>query len=733
MAKDVLSKTVRIDDKTYDPKGAKLEIWTKGRHKYVIHHLDKKGIQPSSLTYYYIDGDKISASLTDDEVIKAWLSQIETVDKKVYKVIQDPYSDEPVTKRVYGDGKSFYYLNNGCSISIEWRGDKPNPDFTLGTFSNPDDAERYYRKKDTNGVRNGPDRYLKDTVENPVIITSSVDDANDKSKLPTSSWVVEEPFDNGIAGISVEMTEPNYRDKSTVDNKVVTVNMPTGFTENDGKGYLVWTNHGLQYNTKALPNGTAYSRTLLIDTQGNVVDPGSTTSTTGLRAVEAVTQGDIITHFARGTKDSNIVSEVIEKFKSMVVALHGISRSDYDLKLCEPDSEACKLIEYKSPLESPNNPPQQAAINDTPPGPSQSSTKIKLNIQGLFGSDGTTPGSTSSVFEIKAKTDMPTFTIWTGEIPQSEEIDVFNDLQELDDEYIESGYSGEEEQTLKLSAGEGLKTDEEYVAEVNQTYAPNDPATSNTPGGGTGLVSTGTYTSQLPNESSRGTGSVKPGFNGVPYYQQFDSRWANVIYGRANDGTFVEATVKPTVGSVNVTWNGGTYTIKCDHYKGNKGFSSIQGGGCGITSTSMIISYWAVKGKCKPTSPVKIAKLASENGSRPGPPCNGTQPGGRNGGFGKAIKANFNIDFDASNGKEAQELVKKGFPVLFCGQNFSGKNSNGRATKPYGGHFIVITGYDNGKWRVNDPGRNVDDGGIAYFDTFPSGGFWKFIPAGMSA
>lgn len=456
MAEDKLGKAVRIDEKKYDPKGAKLEVWTKGRHKYLVKHLDPKGIKaPPTDTIRYIDRDKISASLTDDEVIKAWLSEIEAVAKinpsvEVYKVIQDPYSDEPVTKRVYGDGKSPYYLNNGCSINIEWRGQKPNPDFTLGTFSNPKDAENYYRKR-TNGVRNGPNRYLRDTVENPVILTSSVDDTYDKSKLPSSTWVVEEPFDEGIAAISVKMTEPNYRDKSSVNNKIVTVNMPTGFTENGGKGYLVWTNHGLQYDTKALPYGTEYQRTLLIDTQGNVVDPGSTTSTSGLRAVNAVTTGDIITHFGSGTKDSNIVSEVIEKFKSMIVNLHGISRSDYDLKLCSPDSEACKLIEYKSPLEGPNNTPQQAATNDTPPGPSQSTTKIKLNIQGLFDSgDGTTPGNTASVFEIKAKTDMPTFTIWTGEIPKTEEIDEFKDSPELDDEYTEDGYKGEEETGLTL-------------------------------------------------------------------------------------------------------------------------------------------------------------------------------------------------------------------------------------------------------------------------------------------
>ena len=487
MAEDKLGKAVRIDEKKYDPKGAKLEVWTKGRHKYLIKHLDPKGIKaPPTDTIRYIDGDKISASLTDDEVIKAWLSEIEAAAKinpavKVYKVIQDPYSDEPVTKRVYGDGKSPYYLNNGCSINIEWRGQKPNPDFTLGTFSNPEDAENYYRKR-TNGVRNGPNRYLRDSVENPVILTSSVDDTYDSSKLPTSTWVVEEPFDEGIAGISVEMTEPNYRDKSSVDNKIVTVNMPTGFTENGGKGYLVWTNHGLQYDTKALPYGTEYQRTLLIDTQGNVVDPGSTTSTSGLRAVNAVTTGDIITYFGSGTKDANIVSNVIEKFKSMVTQLHGIPYDSYDLKLCSPDSEACKLIEYKSPLEGPNNPPVVAAINDTPPGLSQSGTKIKLNIQGLFESvDGTTPGKTASVFEIKAKTDMPTFTIWAGEIPQTEEVDIFDDLEELDDEYSESNYAGEEEKIAEFespSALEEVSGGASYVTDPSSTstYTPDPNA-----------------------------------------------------------------------------------------------------------------------------------------------------------------------------------------------------------------------------------------------------------------
>jgi hypothetical protein len=442
MAEDILGKAVRIDDKQFNPKGAKFEVWTKRRHKYIKWYRDIGGPSavPTISTEYYIDGDKISASLTDDEVIKAWLSHREAVAKfrsdiQVYKVIQDPYSDdEPVTKRVYGDGKSPYYLNNGCSINIEWRGQKPNPDFILGTFSNPEDAEDYYRKS-TNGVRNGPDRFLRTTDENPVILTSSVDDATDGSKLPTSSWVVETPFIVGIDIDQPEMSEPNYRDKSTVNDKVVTVNLPKGFTENGGKGYLAWTDGGLQYDSKSIPHNTPFEM-MYIDSRGYGM---------GGRP------RDQIVYFYRNNKDSDIVSDVIEKFKSMVTDLHGISRNDYDLKLCSPDSEACKLIDYKSPLEASNKTPQQAAVSDTPPGPSQSNTKIKLSIQGLFDSgDGTTPGSTSSVFEIKAKTDMPTFTIWTGKIPKTEEIDVFDDLQELDDEYTEGDYKGEEETGLTL-------------------------------------------------------------------------------------------------------------------------------------------------------------------------------------------------------------------------------------------------------------------------------------------
>jgi hypothetical protein len=506
MAQDVLGKTVRIDDKRYDPKGAKLEVWTKGRHKYLIRYVDPEGKNaPESSKILYINttgkAEKPNASLSDDEVIKEYLLEIKQtvlfnievglsphpMCHQILKVIQDPYSNETINKRIYGDG-SPYYLNNGCSISIEWLGQKPNPDFFLGTFSNPNDAEKYYRrnlipKESASGFnkKRGPSRYLrlerdttrladgidrnaawyllngahkgfnKDGVvilpespeEDGVIITSGVDNADDSSTLPTSSWVIDEgtvnpinDFDNdGIDDLfEGPFSEGLFRDKSYVWDKKVTIKLPEGVNEEK----LVWTNKmdNLQYISNSLPEGSEYNKTILVPTgfTGSNGEPG-------MRPVEVTETKPIIQYFRSSQKDSNIILEVIERFKSMVISKNGIR--DYDLKLCSPDSESCKFIDYISPLEDikPVTPVEPVAAADAPP---VDNGKIKLNIQGLFDIDGTTPGSSQSVFEIKAKTTMPSFLVWTGEIPKTDETDEFDD-SELDDEYIEGGFQGEED------------------------------------------------------------------------------------------------------------------------------------------------------------------------------------------------------------------------------------------------------------------------------------------------
>ncbi len=395
---DKLGKSYRIDDRRYVKDGSKVEVWTKGRHKYLVHQLDPKGIKaPATNTITYINREKISASLTDDEVINLWLEECKTAvefnsknkisnpNVDAWKIIQNPYEEIPPKKRVYGETP--YYLNNGCSVEVKWIGRIPNPGFDLGTFSNPKAAD----------YLGAPvDRYLSNQP-----ITSSVDDAKNKNTLmPVSNWTVAEPFEDGIDSNSNPFfTEPNYKDKPYVSYKEVKVNLPSGVKEEGD--YLVWTNGGLQYNTKALPTSERNGRS-------------------DLR----------ISNFNDYDEDSRILELIIAKFKIQVADTQGIN--DYRLGLCEPSTETCNLLEYKSPLQpKPAEPPSTPIqpISGTP-----SVVKVPINVDGL--EDG---------LEIKALYGI-SFEVWVG---QKEEIAVL-DGEELDEEYLEGAFSGEEEQRIVL-------------------------------------------------------------------------------------------------------------------------------------------------------------------------------------------------------------------------------------------------------------------------------------------
>ena len=405
---DQLLKSVRITD------AIKVEVYQQGRRrKYALFYdsanpkiNNKRGNTDNTKS------EKYDVSLTDDQVIEEALKSYNlrfSDGVNLYKVEQDPYQEVP--KRIYGSTQTPYYLNNGCRITVEWMGRKPNEYFNLGTFSTAKESQQFKIDQWVLGGYAGG--YIPRWRENENI-TSDYDVSSLYSMAPFSTWVVP----TGEISESTLQEIPNYRDYTTVEEKWITVYLPDEVTENGGK-YLIWNKNNELANWNEDRNNTYFS---------------------------------II-------KDESIVSQVIQKFKSMVTKLHGIS--DYDLKLCPIDVEYCKLIDYKSPIKAPDNTPQQAAINDTPTGSSQSTTKIKLNIQGLFDSGTGTTGTTSSVFEIKAKTDMPTFTIWTGEIPKTEEIDVFDDLQELDEEYIEDKFNGDEE------APPDIKDPDPLVSNVN--------------------------------------------------------------------------------------------------------------------------------------------------------------------------------------------------------------------------------------------------------------------------
>lgn len=273
-------------------------------------------------------------------------------------------------------------------------------------------------------------------------------------------------------------------------------------------------------------------------------------------------------------------------------------------------------------------------------------------------------------------------------------------------------------------------------------------------------------------------------YSKVPYYAQFDSRWSNNLYGRVTleDGslffwennsfitTFNKGRGDEVEGVITKSgtkeYEGKKFRVRLDAGgwpNGERGLSSIGDAGCGITSLTMVINYWATKRKSIGlfTTPIKMASLALTEGARPGKYINEFTPD-----FKKALEANskdkdgkvkpypwvlqgcsgtsmdsmvkgvkreFGLTLTelCENGKKDDQNIQKatlaidkelkeGNPVIWLisskydtkkGEKptTGGKSATGQIKMP-GGHFMVIvakTMFD-GKLRyiVNDPGSN---------------------------
>jgi hypothetical protein len=437
MAQDQLLKAVRITD------DMKLEVYQQGKkRKYaIIYDGGNDYINNRRNNTENTKSEKYDVAMSDDDIIQEFLKRYNnwfySAEKK-YVITQNPYKD-PAPVRTYGTGgtASPYYLNNGCAINIQWIGKIPNPEFNPGTYSNLYHAENA-------GEDNGKPRYLEN-----VTITATSDAADNSNILPKSSWSVSPPITDGL--FEPKEVPVDYRDTSYVQDKIVTVTLPNGFTENGGKGYLVWTQGGLQYDSKSIPENTPAQRILF---DGQYIDVGYSKPK------------DQITYFSNSNKDSDIIEKVISDFESKVSSLHGIFR--YELKLCAPNNEACSLVPYKSPLE----PPVKANDLQTPVAATQSVPKIKFTIDGL-GDD----------LQVKAKENLPDFTIWTGLIPKPKALtDDYDELSELDPIYSESLFAGNEEELAKITQANSIDDepvgpvfDEQLAGEVDKSTIGSGP------------------------------------------------------------------------------------------------------------------------------------------------------------------------------------------------------------------------------------------------------------------
>ena len=359
--------------------------------------------------------------------------------KPYFTYLQDPFSETPPPKRIYGGGglgtpevdnvgPTPYYLNNGCKVNIKWTGKVPNPDFNPGTFSTPSEAEDYNQSLKPKG----PLRFLKDKP-----ILSDEDESNvDKnpSLRPQSEWILENGGYDNNDGITYSV---NYRDKPIVQDKFVSITLPTGFTENGGKGYLEWVGSGegkgLVYSTA--PKGT-FTQVTGVNSRGEGVGEEFNIS--------------VLNKFPDYYKDEDILKSIINGYVQQVANLFNTS-ADYPLKVCFPDTGTCSPIPYKSPLskeEAPGVTPS-AIVPVVPLLPK----KVKLNVFGLPGVTSLS-GETDGTIKVKVKVSLPDFTVYLGDPPGSTNsnasgLNPFGSVEddvENPDPYEETPFAGDEEQ-----------------------------------------------------------------------------------------------------------------------------------------------------------------------------------------------------------------------------------------------------------------------------------------------
>lgn len=343
----------------------------------------------------------------------------------------------------------------------------------------------------------------------------------------------------------------------------------------------------------------------------------------------------------------------------------------------------------------------------------------------------------------------------------------------LDEEYGEADFQGSQEQLLSeaetkeveafANADSGRVSEDQKKADEKSKQVEQNGSQNEDENVFIQNKSSSSYTIKgaMPVESSKSNdgGKVQSGFNGVPYYGQWDSRWAKVLYGWVSSGgkkLFLEELLPDTAVSegkskaakkvdpddpvrFKAKIGGSEYDFSAwiDTGGGNYGWSSVQGGGCGITSLAMVMNYWEKVNKtARWVSPMKTAKIAVEYGFRDKSGVEGGVPPakwrksvnapsgsalGSSGGR-KFLKDEFGFDYLSIKKNEIDKYLNKKWPIILCispSPGLTGRTSSGKSTTYESGHFMVITGIDTVSadygvsqpvgtkiYRINDPGRS---------------------------
>jgi hypothetical protein len=295
-----------------------------------------------------------------------------TKSKTYYKIIQDPWQDEPPLERNYGFDP--YFLNNRTKVQIYWYLPPTN------------DKLSFYDPKYGAGLTGGVNYSNNDGTESYNRFISAL---------------------NLIGGPVASDLEPGFSQNEA----------DIQFAKDEKKKIIK------SLSAEGFGSDSKYCTFIL--SSNDIIQVGTSSGTVSVTANSP--EPDT---FPGDVNDLDIINKFIDIWKKKV--------PNYDLKLCVPNFFPNDVnLEFKNPatqsLSTPK-PDNQSPTQNT-------ADEVKFNLSVVYDENVT----------IKAGQDLPSVDIYVGNPPKEEaefyfeDRDEFEELYQLDEEYVETDYSGQEQ------------------------------------------------------------------------------------------------------------------------------------------------------------------------------------------------------------------------------------------------------------------------------------------------
>ena len=390
-------------------------------------------------------GDKIKIGFPSKEVT-------------YYEKIQDPFQRTVPIRRSFGFDP--YYLNNGSQVNIKWfEATLTEVEWTYSnsTTSTMSATGSVQIKIETNQPNRPPlyFYYTKNTPPFNGLTPSYIDvyllwDSYTSLGMNQIAGLSANGFQYALPGDSITDTDSlvshggveyskqvydNGKYMGIIENSEIIspkfIRRVEVYPPKDSDGDYVDQPFAIEAESSDYPSSFVFS--YISDIRSNdQKDYKYFIDETGLNALQSGTTFSYLRDFV-------LLDGLIQAWKSKIPQYKELS-----FGACSPDYKECSLIQYISPIKPADAVEAQleAISNADAPGTSPSTTSSTMSqLNFLFPDD----------FDIIVRQDVPDFKIFVGDIPSQEIEGAFIyqepfEEQQVDDEYLEGGFTGAEEE-----------------------------------------------------------------------------------------------------------------------------------------------------------------------------------------------------------------------------------------------------------------------------------------------